>query len=172
MTTFIERPYLTDLALARRLERAEATSNAAFAEARARVDPDSGAAWIDIGGTFAMFDGPESPVTQTFGLGLFSPPSHEDLVSIERFFLERGSPVFHEVSPIADEALLPMLVERQYHPLELTSVMHRPITSDDALGSSSSTIHARLIEPGEENVWADTAARGWSASPDLTDFMH
>jgi GNAT superfamily N-acetyltransferase len=172
MTSIIDRPYLTDHSLARRLERAEATSNAAFVEARARLQPDSDASWIDVGGTYAMFDGADSPVTQTFGLGLFSDASHEDLAALERFFLQRESPVFHEVSPIADPALLPMLVERHYNPIELTSVMHRPITSDDALDTSASTIRARLIEPGEESVWADTAARGWSASPELTDFMH
>ena len=43
----------TDLALARRLERAEAQSNVDFVEARARVFPESGAAWIDVAGAYA-----------------------------------------------------------------------------------------------------------------------
>ena len=62
---------LTDLVLARRLERAEAQSNVDFVEARARVFPDSGATWVDVAGAYAMFDGVTSPLTQTFGLGLF-----------------------------------------------------------------------------------------------------
>ena len=37
-----------DLSLARRLERAEAASCAGFAEARARLFPDSGARWIEV----------------------------------------------------------------------------------------------------------------------------
>jgi len=171
MTTTMERPYLTDLALARRLERAEGASNAAFVQARSRVDPASGATWIDVAGTYAMFDGVESPVTQTFGLGLFADASHDDLTLLERFFLERGAPVFHEVSPIADGALLPMLVERDYRPIELTNVMHRAITPDDAIAAPSS-IRARLIEPGEEAMWAETAARGWSESQELFEFMN
>jgi hypothetical protein len=59
-----------DLALARRLERAEAKSNARFVELRAGLDPGRGACWIEVCGTYAMYDGPSSPVTQTFGLGI------------------------------------------------------------------------------------------------------
>jgi hypothetical protein len=65
---------LSDLALSRRLERTEASANAAFVEVRARVAPQSGAQWIEVAGTYAMYDGPRSPSTQTFGLGLFRMP--------------------------------------------------------------------------------------------------
>src|ERR1043166_2665885 len=57
-----------DLELAQRLEHAEARANAAFIEARAKAFPDWGAKWIEVAGAYAMFDGPTSPVTQTFGL--------------------------------------------------------------------------------------------------------
>ena len=46
-----------DLALARRLERAEALSSARFVEARAQLVPESGACWITVAGAYAMFDG-------------------------------------------------------------------------------------------------------------------
>src|SRR5262249_54222977 len=91
-----------DLALSRRLERAEATSAVRNVEARARVDRERGATWTDMAGAYAMFDGPESPVTQTFGLGLFQPPTADDFAALEAFFEERGAPVFHEVSPLGD----------------------------------------------------------------------
>ena len=92
----------SDLNLSRRLERAEGRGNVEFVEARAAVSPESGACWIDVAGTYAMFDGVESPLTQTFGLGLFETTSNADLERIEEFFKERGAPVFHEVSPLAD----------------------------------------------------------------------
>ncbi len=51
-------PYpFADLALARRLERAEGRGNAEFVEARARVSPDSGACWIEVAGAYANYDG-------------------------------------------------------------------------------------------------------------------
>ncbi|HEY8459957.1 MAG TPA: hypothetical protein VIM99_06220, partial [Blastocatellia bacterium] len=61
----------SDLALARRLERAEGRSNVDFVEARAKLFPDSGAEWIEVAGAYAIFDGIGSPLTQTFGLGVF-----------------------------------------------------------------------------------------------------
>ena len=47
-----------DLALARRLERAEAMANAACVESRRNRQPEVGADWIDVAGVYAMFDGP------------------------------------------------------------------------------------------------------------------
>ena len=76
---------LSDLALARRLEMAEGRGNAAYVDAKARLDPASGALWKDIGGTYAMFAGVGSPITQTFGLGLHQPLADKDLDAIERF---------------------------------------------------------------------------------------
>jgi len=116
-----------DLTLSRRLERAEGTSAVRNVEARARVDRNRGAAWIEIAGAYASFDGPESPVTQTFGLGLFQPPTADDFAALEAFFVERGAPVFHEVSPLADAQTFALMNARGYQPVEFTSVMYRVI---------------------------------------------
>jgi hypothetical protein len=112
----MSRYVLADLGLARRLERAEARANASFVEARARVSPSIGAEWIEVAGTYAMFDGVDSPCTQTFGLGVFVVPEAAHLDAIETFFQDRGAPVYHEVSPLADKSLAPMLSSRGYEP--------------------------------------------------------
>src|SRR5689334_5755054 len=104
-------PMPSGVDLARRLERAEAVAGSQFVETRARVAPESGACWIEVAGAYAMFDGPASPVTQTFGLGMFLAPTASDMDALEAFFFERRAPVNHEVSPLADRALLPMLNE-------------------------------------------------------------
>ncbi|MGH9801497.1 MAG: hypothetical protein ACRD82_14120, partial [Blastocatellia bacterium] len=124
MTIENKRPFIfSDLTLSRRLERTEAQACADFVEARARLFPDSGACWMEVAGAYAMFDGVGSPITQTFGLGVFEPVTEEVLDRIEAFFHERGSDVFHEISPMADQSLLALLGERGYRPMELTSVM-------------------------------------------------
>ena len=173
-----------DLALSRRLERAEALSNARHVEARAGMFPDSGSTWIEVAGTRAMYDGASSPMTQTFGLGLFQPVTAADLDAIEAFYTERGAPVFHEVSPIADPALPAMLTGRGYRPFEFSSVLYRPIaeaglappsaarsgepgkactTHEDAAGlPPPSAVRVRLIERGEEELYARVSAAGWS----------
>jgi hypothetical protein len=125
-----------------------------------------------------MFDGVGSPLSQTFGLGLFAPAAAEDLATIEAFFEERAAAVYHEVSPLADRALLTLLPARGYRPVELTSVMHQPIAPGQAAGpersagSPARTVVARRIAPGEESLWAETAARGWSSeSTELAAFV-
>lgn len=67
--------------------------------------PGSKSEWMECSGAYAVFDGIGSPVTQTFGLGLFEELTATSLEEIERFFLERGAQVDHEVSPFA--GLLP-----------------------------------------------------------------
>lgn len=119
-----------DLDLARRLERMEAVGGASFVDARQRLSPELGASWIDVHGTYAMYDGPTSPVTQTFGLGLFGELTVEDLERLERFFQERGAPVAHEVSPLAGLPVAQMLSRRGYQPVEFTSVMFKPLPPD------------------------------------------
>ncbi|NUQ20174.1 MAG: GNAT family N-acetyltransferase [Gemmatimonadaceae bacterium] len=161
---------LVDLALARRLERTEARANVAFVEARAELRPELGAAWIDVGGTYAMFDGVGAPTTQTFGLGLFEPVGPAEMETIERFFRERGSEVMQEVSPIAPPEVVALLVERGYRPFELSSVLFRPLGTADA-APSVGEVRARLVAQGEESLYADTSAEAWSATSDLADFI-
>ena len=174
-----------DLALSRRLERAEALSNARFVEARARLFPESGSTWTEVAGARAMYDGASSPMTQTFGLGLFQPATAADLDAIEAFYAERGAPVFHEISPMADPALPALLTARGYHPFEFSSAMYRPIdlaglesraSSDPARGRSavaqgvSPAVVVRLIEKGEEELYARVSAAGWGAS-EVSEFI-
>jgi hypothetical protein len=90
-----------DLELARRLERAEATANLEAVGARASLWPESGAGWMNAGGIFAMFDGPDSPLTQTFGLGVLGVPDNTDFDAVERFFEDPGNLRTNEFTPQA-----------------------------------------------------------------------
>ena len=161
-----------DIELARRLERTEGQSNAASVEARARISPGTGAAWIEIAGAYAMFDGAESPLTQTFGLGLFAPAGPAEVAAIERFFQEREAPVFHEVCPLAGAELAAMLAGRGYRPIEFTSVMCQPIVPGRVTPAPpGDRVQVRVVGPGDHEVWARTAAAGWSEFPEVEPFM-
>ncbi len=162
----------SDLSLSRRLERTEARSNASFVEARARAFPEVGAEWINVCGVYAMFDGVDSPLTQTFGLGLFDPVATKDLDRIEKFFQDRDAPVFHEVSPLADSAIFPLLNERGYQPCEFTTILFRPIERGVSYAElRNEKIQVRLTTAGEVELWAKTSSRGWSEFPELAEFM-
>jgi GNAT superfamily N-acetyltransferase len=151
-----------DLALARRLERTEASANSRFVEARARVSPEVGAEWIEVAGAYAMFDGPQSPCTQTFGLGLFQMPTTEEMERIEGFFRERNAPVVHEVSPLADAALVGMLNDRGYQPVELSSVLFLSLQElVVAELTRNEGMKTKIVGESERDLWARTSADGW-----------
>jgi GNAT superfamily N-acetyltransferase len=157
----------SDLALARRLEGAEGHACLQFAEARRKLFPDSGSCWMECAGAYAVFDGIDSPVTQTFGLGIFEELTAASLDVIERFFLERGAPVDHEVSPLAGVAALDLLCARNYRPIEISSVMYRAVEEPPP-----STITVRIAGPDESQVWAEVSAKGWAQErPELLGFM-
>ena len=173
---------LADHSLSCRLERAEGDANRRFVEARARVEPQIGAAWIDVEGTYAMFDGVDSPLTQSFGLGLFSPPTAAQLDRIESFFFERGATVYHEVSPIAG-GVTPLLHARGYEPFEFSSVMFQALDPDivrrdadapaagHADATATSGLRVRRVDADELPLFTRVAADGWSEFPELRAFM-
>lgn len=151
---------LADVALSRRLERCEARANASIVDARARLEPELGAAWIERAGALAMFDGVGSPCTQTFALGILQTPTAEDLDALETFFAERGAAVFHEVSPLAGMATIDLLIACGYRPVELTSVMYQPI--DTLPATVAGNVRTRPAAQEEIEQWASVAAEGWS----------
>jgi GNAT superfamily N-acetyltransferase len=159
-----------DHALSRRLERAEAHACAQFAEARRRFFPESGSAWIECAGAYAVFDGIDSPITQTFGLGMFEELTPKTLDIIERFFRDHHAPIFHEVSPHAGVAALNLLCERGYRPIEISNVLYRlverPATDPDK------EITVRVTGHEEAPLWTDISTRGWAHEhPELLDFI-
>jgi GNAT superfamily N-acetyltransferase len=160
----------SDITLSKRLERAEGDACRQFAEARRRRFAQSGAEWIEHAGAYAVFDGADSPVTQTFGLGLFEELTSESLDVIERFFVDRSAPVVHEVSPFAGLHALNLLCARNYRPIELSSVLYRQVEAP--VGRKPDNIAARVIAPDEMQLWSEISAKGWSHEhPELRSFL-
>jgi hypothetical protein len=160
----------TDLALARRLEMTEGRGNAAFVDAQAKIDPASGAIWKQIGGTFAMFAGVGSPLTQTFGLGLFERLLDKDLDAVERFFGLRGSAVFHETCPLAGVDVFARLSTRGYEPCELSTVLYQPIDGNTRIDSNPA-LTVRRVDRSESALYGRISASGWSEHPEVLPFI-
>jgi hypothetical protein len=160
----------SDLELAKRLEAAEGDACVQFAEARARVFPESGSEWIAVGGAVAVFDGIDAPTTQSFGLGIFEPLTAGALERVEQFFFDRNTTTMHEVCPLAGVAALDLLCERGYRPIEISNVMYRGV--EKPTGSHASDIHVRVVRPDEAQLWGKTSARGWTHEhPELKAFV-
>ena len=159
--------FFIDQRLAQRLERAEGAACAGFAEVRQRLAAEVGAEWRDFDGTYAVYDGPESPVTQTFGLGLFAPAGPEGLAAIERFFVDRGADAQHEVSPLAGVETLALLVARGYRPTELSTVLVQPLDSAPAAAPAAPGLVARACGDADRARWIATSVAGWSEIPEV-----
>jgi len=160
----------SDLALSKRLERAEGFACVQQAEARRLVNPAIGAAWIECGGALAVFDGVDSPCTQTFGLGVFEELTSDTLDKIEAFFNDRGAPILHEVSPFAEVAALDLLCDRGYKPIELSSVLYQPIAEPAPIAASNVTV--RVADTHEAELWSHICTRGWSHDhPELAEIL-
>ncbi len=160
----------SDLTLARRLEAAEGFAGAQFAVARSRLFPECGSTWTKCAGATLVFDGVDSPVTQTFGLGLFEVLTEAALEEMEGFFLSRGAAVMHEVSPMAGAATMELLCARNYRPFEVSSVLYRSVERTEC--NHPGNIRVRVIGAEEEQLWSGVSARGWTHEhPELEGFM-
>ena len=109
-----------------------------------------------------MFDGPDSPVTQSFGLGVFCEPTDRDLDLIESFFFDRGAGCHFEISPLAGVPLTQRLVKRGYTPEEQSNVLYQELPR---AARKDSEIRVRLVAPEEMDLWTAVLIQGWSDSP-------
>jgi GNAT superfamily N-acetyltransferase len=146
-----------DLTLAQRLERAEVLATIAYVEARSPL-PSSASTWLRRAGVHAVFDGPLSPLTQSFGLGAFEPPSSEVFEELESFFSVRGVATAHEVSALAAPSTWGRLSARGYSPIEASTVLMRPTAHPPV--SESKQIKARLIAADEGPTWCRLLTAG------------
>lgn len=163
----------SDQILSKRLERTEACANVSFIESRAKLSPESGAEWIEVAGAYAMFDGVHSPCTQTFGLGMFGEVTSADLEAIETFFKERMAPVMHEICPLADSSLFPLLRARGYQPIENSNVLYLSLEPLQKNLSQNPSVEIRVVDQQGIPLWAETCAKGWASEmPDAFDFMY
>lgn len=143
--------FSSDLALARRLELAEAANTHRFASGT------PGAEVLDIMGGSAVFAGVGGFATQAIGCGMSGPVTEEELDRMEEFYLTRGSPVNLNVSPMADLSLWELVMRRGYTIREIENVVARRLD-----GPVEPHPAARRIEPGTEAEWARMVAQGFS----------
>jgi GNAT superfamily N-acetyltransferase len=152
------------LELARRLEAADARIGVACAEAHQRMNPELGAAVLEVCGGFAIFVGVESPLTHAVGLGMRGEVRAEELDRMEEFYRSRGAGVNVELCPLADASLLEMLGARGYGLTETNNVLTRELAGAEIAPAEG----VRLAYDDEEYVWARTVGRGFLEKDDLT----
>ena len=172
-----ERPALElifgNLALARRLEWAEAKNAAGFAEAFARSQGAAMTGVLAMAGGQAAFTGVGSPLTHAVGMGMAGPVSEAEMDRIEGFYATRGAAVTLDVCPLADASLHQLLGRRGYGITEFNNVLVRRLEPgsfvNTLVNTSINPAHeVRRALPDEEAEWGRTVARGFFERDEMT----
>jgi hypothetical protein len=146
-----------DLALARRIEAAEAEN------ARGCSSPPGGPV-LEVAGGCAIFAGVDSPLTQAVGLGLSGPVSEQEIGALEAFFRSRGARVSVDLCPLADPGLLVSLAERGYRLAEFNNVLVKRLAGTEIV----LTPRVRRAVAGERDLWSHTVGKGFFEQGELT----
>src|SRR5687768_163529 len=115
MTPTPSEEVTVDVALARRVERAQAAQN--------RESTPAGGV-LEVAGGVALFNGPGSPFTQAIGLGLEGPVDAAALARVEAHLGEGGQV---ELCSFADPSLAQLLAQRGYRVSEFQQVLVRAL---------------------------------------------
>jgi len=150
-------PLFCDIALAARIERAEARLIAKAADAAAGFV-------MPIAGGVASFAGPGSPFNKVAGLGFGGVPSAAALDDVENAFAARGAPVQIELAHLGDPAIGVMFSERGYALTSFENVLGRA-TDEAPRQATPPGIEVRPSGEEEFDAWLAVVADGF-AHPD------
>jgi ribosomal protein S18 acetylase RimI-like enzyme len=149
------------IALAQRIDAAEARLSESLGRAAIRTEPE-GVAFVDaIGGGVAVYTGPASPMNKMIGAGFDGVPSEAELGDVEEKFRQRSAPLQAEVATLADPGFVAELTRRGYILQNFENVMGGVIRAAEGKGPAGIAIEVMGDESAE--AWLDAA---------LTGFMH
>jgi ribosomal protein S18 acetylase RimI-like enzyme len=152
-----------DIALARRIERAECRLSIGTAQA---VIARAGDAFVvRFGGGAAVFSGSGSPLNKVIGVGFDGPPSAAEWDTVERAFAAKGCPVRVELSTLSDSGVSADLTRRSYVLAEFENVLGFDLARAEVPGAA--TVEGLSIgrDEGELTSWMDVVVAGF-ALPD------
>jgi len=152
-------PDFVDLDLARRLEMAETISPDCY-EALRRYGPSDPVALLKVAGGYAFCCGPDYPVNQIVGMGLYDEVTAADLDQLEDFFRSRGVPCSVVLSPLAHASLRAMLGERGYSIAEFNTVLIRRIQPDEPFSPPPGMVIERVTDDTID-PWMRAVAKGF-----------
>jgi GNAT superfamily N-acetyltransferase len=155
----------SDYTLARRIEALEAAGGLAAARSLQTHGGTQSAVEQHLGG-YAVFAGVTSPMTHALGIGMDGASTHAAFEAMERFFLERGSPVLIDLCPLADESVQGCVRQRGYHIIEFNNVMACALDRDPP---SAGPVEITPVGPDERTTWGSLIVEGFSEMQPMTD---
>ena len=145
------------IALARRLEAAEAANDADCVGAQPATAVET------FAGGRAIFAGADSPLTRALGIGLEGAVPEAELAALESFFRLRGARVNIDLCPLVSPELVEMLRRRGYRPAEFAQSLVRWIA-----GAAPFDEDPRVERCLDAERWARVVGRGFFDQEDLS----
>ncbi len=149
-----------DVALARRLEQAQAARAADYARVQHRLYHERQATTLSLAGGRAIYAGPDSPMNRAIGLGMEGPVTAADLLAVEAFYRQRGAPARVDLCPLAHRSLIALLKKAGYLLDELCSVLMQPLPAADL--PPPPNVEITRSKEKERDLWLLTTAQGFS----------
>jgi GNAT superfamily N-acetyltransferase len=151
-----------DLALARRLERSDASRLADYARGFARLHPGSRAEARGIAGGVAVFTRADYPINRATALGLQGPVTREEVLELEAFYARHGVGPAVELCPLAHPTLRQLLAERGYTARRFLQVSYLVLGQEPTqVPAAPSKLTVSHVGPAEADTWVDTLAEGF-----------
>jgi GNAT superfamily N-acetyltransferase len=157
--TMARSPLFCDIALAERIERAEAQLVAKASQAAHRRRADDSGFVIRIAGGVASFAEHGSPFNKVAGLGFAGIPAAAPLEEIEHAFAAHGSPTQIELAHLADPDVGALLTGRGYRLVSFENVLGRSLDGEPEHVSPDG-IEVRPSGDDEFERWLDVVADG------------
>ena len=148
--------------LASRIDRAEARLSESIARGVVADDPYADVFVEEIGGGFAVYTGPASPMNKMIGVGFQGVPEEARLLEIEEMYRVREAPLQAEVSTLSEPTFAATLTHRGYILQNFENVLGRPMTSADANISPDPALDVHTMDGAEDaQAWLDAAITGF-----------
>jgi ribosomal protein S18 acetylase RimI-like enzyme len=152
-----------DLALARRIDEAEASLSSDIAELIIARGSVPGAFNQEFAGGVAVCAGPASPVTKVIGAGFDGVPTDEAFDELERKFFALGAGVRAEVATLADPAFAQQLSRRGFVLNGFENVLAFPL--EPVVRGGQETPKTTIERASDQRAFIDVMIDGFH-SPD------
>ena len=149
-----------DAPLSHLFESTEWLPSLALVDQLQREQPMLGAERHQVAGGWAVYAGPNSPLSHAIGMGLHGPVTAADLDRVEALYQGRQSFCEVVVSPYADMSLVQLLGQRGYAITEWNSVLVRVLVDLPPLDAPG--IEIRRVSSADARLWAETIASGFA----------
>ena len=118
----------------------------------------------EVGGGFALFTSPDSPLNKVAGLGFADWQIDDTWVALESAFAKRKAAVQVEISTLAEPAVASALSSRGYQLVGFEAILAR--TTGDAEQADAPALHPDQISlapcvEGELDLWIDIVVSGF-----------